>query len=98
MSTLLYIIAVIYALYVLIEQTKKFGWVAMWNAFFIFLLILALVVSQKYIGKIEGSLLAIVPFITGQILIKKNKKIQSFYFSKQTKFINWCNKYIYHLD
>ena len=73
------------------------GWIVLWNSFFIFMLLLVLVLAQKYIGKIEGLLIAIVPFITGQMMIKRNKKVQKFYFLKQIKFIRWCNKNIYYL-
>lgn len=73
----------------------KQGWIVLWNSFFVFILLFVFVLAQKHIGKIEGLLIAIVPFIAGQMLIKKNKKVQKFYLSKQTKFINWCNKNIY---
>lgn len=76
---------------------KKDGWIFLWNTFFVFILLFVLVLAQKHIGKIEGLLIAVVPFVAGQMLIKYNKKIQIFYFSKQTKFINWCNKNIYQL-
>ena len=76
---------------------RRHGWVALWNGFFIFLLILVLVVAQKHIGKIEGLLIAVVPFVAGKMFIIKNRKVNIFYFAKQTKFINWCNKNIYHI-
>lgn len=81
-----------------IPLVLKKGWVALWNGFFVFILIFVLVVAQKHIGQIEGLLIAVVPFVAGQILINKNRKVNTFYFSKQTRFISWCNKYIYYLS
>ncbi len=76
---------------------RRQGWVVLWNGFFVFILLFVLVLAQKHIGKIEGALIAIVPFIAGQMLIRRNRKVNIFYFAKQTKFINWCNKNIYHI-
>ncbi|EIF50247.1 hypothetical protein [Sulfurovum sp. AR] len=76
---------------------RRHGWVVLWNGFFIFILLFVLVLAQKHIGNIEGLLIAVGPFVAGQMLIRKNRKVNVFYFAKQTKFINWCNNNIYHI-
>ncbi len=76
---------------------RRHGWIVLWNGFFVFILLFVLVLAQKHIGKIEGLLIAVVPFVSGQMLIRKNRKVNIFYFVKQTRFINWCNKNIYHI-
>lgn len=76
---------------------KRHGWIILWNSLFVFILLFVLVLAQKHIGKIEGLLIAVVPFVAGQMLIRKNRKVNVFYFAKQSKFINWCNKNIYHI-
>jgi len=77
---------------------SKRGWIVLWNSFFVISLLIVLVFAQKHVGKIEGLLIAILPFIAGKMLIKKNRIVQQHYFSKQTKFINFCNKYIYNFS
>ena len=97
MSTVLYVAIIIFLIIFIISSMRKYGWVYLWNAFFIFILLFAYVLAQKWTGKTEGAFIAIVPFAIGKILIMKNRKVNIFYFAKQTKFINWCNKNIYHI-
>jgi len=97
MSTVLYVAIVILLIIYIISEIRKHGWVFLWNSFFIFILLVVLVLAQKHIGKIEGLLIAVVPFVAGKMLIKRNRKVNIFYFAKQTKFINWFNKNIYHI-
>jgi len=82
-------------LLIMASLISEHGWIVLWNSFFVAVLLITLVLAQKYIGKIEGLMIAVIPFIGGQILIRKNRTIQQYYFSKQMKFLNWCNKYLY---
>ena len=89
------LIALILCVYLTFSLTTKRGWIVIWNGFFVISLLVVLVFSQEYIGKTEGLLIAIIPFIAGQILIKNNRIMRQYYISKQMKFIKFCNKYIY---
>lgn len=95
METILYFTGVIILLYLIIESILKYGWIDLWNTFFIAVLIITLVITQKYMGKIEGSLISLVPFVTAQLLIKYNNNVQKFYLLRQSRFVSWCNKYLY---
>ena len=95
--SIVFYIALATLLISIIFLMRKHGWIVLWNGFFVFILLFVLVLAQKHIGKIEGLLIAVVPFVAGQILIRKNRKVNVFYFAKQTKFINWCNKNIYQI-
>jgi len=90
-------VAIAILLLIIAWHMRRHGWVSIWNGFFLFVLILVLVIAQKHIGKIEGVLIAVVPFVAGKMLIIKNRKVNVFYFAKQSKFIYWCNKNIYHI-
>ncbi len=97
MSILFYGAGAIFLIIYIISEMRKHGWIVLWNSFFIFILLVVLVLAQKHIGKIEGALIALLPFAGIQMLIRRNRKVNIFYFAKQTKFINWCNKNIYHI-
>jgi len=97
MNIVVYVSIVIFLIIFLTSRMRKYGWVVLWDSFFIFILLVVMVLAQKHIGKSEGALLAIVPFVAGIMLIRKNRKVNIFYFAKQTKFINWYNKNIYHI-
>jgi len=90
-------VAITILLLIVVWHMRRHGWVSIWNGFFLFVLILVLVIAQKHIGKIEGLLIVVDPFVAGKMLISKNRKVNIFYFARQSKFINWCHTNIYHL-
>jgi len=92
---LIFYISLLVVIIIGIDFIIRKGWISLWNGIFIAILLVLLVLMQKYIGKLEGALITLIPFIIFQFLIKTNKKIQNFYISKRTKFINWCNNNIY---
>lgn len=93
----MFFISIFILIIISIDFFIRKGWVAIWNGMFIAVILIMLVLTQKYIGKIEGAFITLIPFIIFQLLIKNNKKVHNFYILKQTTFINWCNKNIYEI-
>jgi hypothetical protein len=97
MDIVLYVtipIIIVGTLYFLLES----GWVHLWNSIFVGIMLFVLVYTQKHIGKLEGAVISLVPFIFARILIERNRKVGIFYIAKQRKFVNFFNKYIYDLE
>ena len=84
---------------------KVYGWVTIWYGTFLVLIISLvlifyywLVSYSQYMILVSLLLAIFFPYKKVEQKLKKNRKLYSFYISKKTRFINWCNKYIYNID